>query len=296
MSTPEARPDPLAELAAAEAADNDTVEQPTQQDDPEAQPDLEAEPQQDQSEPWRQAGFRDPEAVWNSYQNMQQKFRERDEEIGELRRFQREVSQQMQQAQQPQHQQQQATLSDGTPYYELETLQSWVDSGDMTEFTASAIWADQQAKLHAEQMVSQVVQQRLAPLEQARIHQGAQQTLDELNVALGDDVIHRHQDLISQLITQDREHYAHPQHGSRRLIEAVKSAEWDYQTGTGSQQPRDPNGRFAPADTYVEGGSSAQPHVKAGGTRLDADEQELISSLVPQRVVDEAGVPIPWAR
>jgi hypothetical protein len=291
MSTPEPQTDPLLELAAAEAADNpEPVEQPAQ---PQPQDEPEPEPVTDDA-PWAQHGFKSPEAVFQAWQNASQKINEQGQELGQLRQLQRDMAAQQQQMH-PTHQQQE-TFPDGTPIFSFEQVQEAVDNGLLTEVQANGVLAEQAARREAMQMEERIMQ-RLAPLEASRIQQGAQHTLDELNVALGDDVIHRHQDLIARLVTEDREHFAHPQHGSRRLIEAVKSAEWDYQTGTGTQQqPRDQQGRFAPADTYVEGGSSAQPHVKAGGTRLDADEQELLSTLVPQKRVDEAGIPIPWAR
>jgi hypothetical protein len=202
---------------------------------------------------------------------------------------------QQQQMHPTQQQQQQETFPDGTPIFSFEQVQEAVDNGLLTEVQANGVLAEQAARVQAIQMEERIMQ-RLAPIEAANMNRGAQDALDELNVALGDDVVARHADMIGRLITEDRAHYAHPQHGRRRLLEAVKSAEWDYQSGGGQDRPRDQNGRLAPADTYVEGGSSAQPHVKAGGTRLDADEQELLSTLIPQRMVDEAGIPIPWAR
>jgi hypothetical protein len=292
MSTPEAQPDPLLELAAAEAADNETIEQPQPDAQGQPEPEPEAESAEDQP-PWAQHGFRDPEAVYQAWQNASQKIQEQGAELGELRQLQRNMATQQQQ-QQPAYQQQE-TFPDGTPIFSPDQVQEAIENGILTDVQGQAVMAEQAARIQAIAMEERIMQ-RLAPLEQARMHQGAQNTLDELNVAVGDDVAARHHDLIARLITEDRAHYAHPQHGSRRLIEAVKSAEWDLQTGAGSQQPRDQQGRYAPADTYVEGGSSAQPHVKAGATRLDPEDQGLISSLVPQRAVDEAGIPIPWAR
>jgi hypothetical protein len=288
MSTPEAQPDPLLELAAAEAADNETVEQPAP-----PQPQAEPEPEADDA-PWAQHGFKSPEAVFQAWQNASQKINEQGQELGQLRQLQRDMAAQQQQ-QHPGVQQQQETFPDGTPIFSFEQVQEAVDNGLLTEVQANGVLAEQAARVQAIQMEERIMQ-RLAPIEAANMNRGAQDALDELNVALGDDVVARHADMIGRLITEDRAHYAHPQHGRRRLLEAVKSAEWDYQATGGQDRPRDQAGRFAPADTYVEGGSSAQPNVKAGGTRLDADEQELLSTLVPQRMVDEAGIPIPWAR
>jgi hypothetical protein len=289
MSTPESQPDPLLELAAAEAADNpETVEQPAQ---PQSQ--AEVEPEADDA-PWAQHGFKSPEAVFQAWQNASQKINEQGQELGQLRQLQRDMAAQQQQMH-PGVQQQQEAFPDGTPIFSFEQIQEAVDQGLLTEVQANGVLAEQAARVQAIQMEERIMQ-RLAPIEAANMNRGAQDALDELNVALGDDVVARHADMIGRLITEDRAHYAHPQHGRRRLLEAVKSAEWDYQAGGGQDRPRDQSGRFAPADTYVEGGSSAQPNVKAGGTRLDADEQELLSSLVPQRMVDEAGIPIPWAR
>jgi hypothetical protein len=290
MSTPEPQPDPLLELAAAEAADNpEPVEQPAQSQ-PQAEPESEAD-----DAPWAQHGFKSPEAVFQAWQNASQKINEQGQELGQLRQLQRDMAAQQQQMHPTQQQQQQETFPDGTPIFSFEQVQEAVDNGLLTEVQANGVLAEQAARVQAIQMEERIMQ-RLAPIEAANMNRGAQDALDELNVALGDDVVARHADMIGRLITEDRAHYAHPQHGRRRLLEAVKSAEWDYQSGGGQDRPRDQNGRLAPADTYVEGGSSAQPHVKAGGTRLDADEQELLSTLIPQRMVDEAGIPIPWAR
>jgi hypothetical protein len=290
MSTPEPQPDPLLELAAAEAADNpEPVEQPAQSQ-PQAEPESEAD-----DAPWAQHGFKSPEAVFQAWQNASQKINEQGQELGQLRQLQRDMAAQQQQMHPTQQQQQQETFPDGTPIFSFEQVQEAVDNGLLTEVQANGVLAEQAARVQAIQMEERIMQ-RLAPIEAANMNRGAQDALDELNVALGDDVVARHADMIGRLITEDRAHYAHPQHGRRRLLEAVKSAEWDYQSGAGQGQARDESGRFAPADTYVEGGSSAQPHVKAGGTRLDADEQELLSTLIPQRMVDEAGIPIPWAR
>jgi hypothetical protein len=247
MSTPEAQPDPLLELAAAEAADNETVEQPAP-----PQPQAEPEPEADDA-PWAQHGFKSPEAVFQAWQNASQKINEQGQELGQLRQLQRDMAAQQQQ-QHPGVQQQQEAFPDGTPIFSFEQIQEAVDNGLLTEVQANGVLAEQAARVQAIQMEERIMQ-RLAPIEAANMNRGAQDALDELNVA-----------------------------------------EWDYQATGGQDRPRDQAGRFAPADTYVEGGSSAQPNVKAGGTRLDADEQELLSTLVPQRMVDEAGIPIPWAR
>jgi hypothetical protein len=288
MSTPEPQPDPLARTRGRRSGGQpETLEQPAQ---PQSQ--AEVEPEADDA-PWAQHGFKSPEAVFQAWQNASQKINEQGQELGQLRQLQRDMASQQQQMH-PTHQQQE-TFPDGTPIFSFEQVQEAVDNGLLTEVQANGVLAEQAARVQAIQMEERIMQ-RLAPIEAANMNRGAQDALDELNVALGDDVVARHADMIGRLITEDRAHYAHPQHGRRRLLEAVKSAEWDYQAGGSQGRPRDQSGRVAPADTYVEGGSSAQPNVKAGGTRLDADEQELLATLVPQVPVDEAGIPMRWAR
>ena len=293
MSTPEAV-DPLAQLAAEEAADMQAAEAavspPSADNEPQAPED--AAPAEEQPE-WQQRGFRSAEDMWKSYQNLEAKFRERDNEIGELRKFQRQVEAQMQAQQQPQGAH---AFPDGTPIYDAQTIQSAVDEGTITELQASMIWSEQAARLQAMEL-EQRMQQQFQPIRDSYVNLGAQSTLDGLNAAVGDDVVARHAPLVAQLLEQDREHYAHPQHGVRRLTEAVKSAEFDYQHGGGQQaQPRNQDGTFAPRDVIVEGGSGAQGPVTPGATRLDPEEQQLIQSLIPQKAMDEAGIPIPWAR
>jgi hypothetical protein len=227
MSTPEPQPDPLLELAAAEAADNpEPVEQPAQ-----SQPQAEPEPEADDA-PWAQHGFKSPEAVFQAWQNASQKINEQGQELGQLRQLQRDMAAQQQQMHPTQQQQQQETFPDGTPIFSFEQVQEAVDNGLLTEVQANGVLAEQAARVQAIQMEERIMQ-RLAPIEAANMNRGAQDALDELNVALGDDVVARHADMIGRLITEDRAHYAHPQHGRRRLLEAVKSAEWDYQSGGG---------------------------------------------------------------
>jgi len=299
MSTPEAQQDPLDALAAEEEAQKAA--------EPEGEPDG-VEPEsgeepagagEEQPEWMTDPRFGgDPEKIWASYKEAERKIGQQGGELGELRQFRQQVEPILQQQYQTDPQQGNL-LPDGSPYYDLDTLQKFVDEGQMTEFAANAYWADQQAKLYAFEMAQGLqgqFQQTLQPLQAREIDRGARDTLDELNAALGDDVVARNQAYIAELIRSDREHFAHPQHGARRLQEAVIAAEWRASQAGGQQQqrPRAANGQFAARDTYVEGGSGAQP-TPAGGTSGDPADRELIETLVSQPNVDEMGIKIPWA-
>jgi uncharacterized iron-regulated membrane protein len=138
MSTPEPQPDPLLELAAAEAADNpEPVEQPAQ-----PQPQAEPEPEADDA-PWAQHGFKSPEAVFQAWQNASQKINEQGQELGQLRQLQRDMAAQQQQMH-PTHQQQE-TFPDGTPIFSFEQVQEAVDNGLLTEVQANGVLAEQAA-------------------------------------------------------------------------------------------------------------------------------------------------------
>lgn len=296
MSTPEPQ-DPLDQLAAEEEAEKPPEAASAPDGNQPQSGDAPIEAQDEQPEWMSDPRFGgDPEKVWGSYKELEKTLGKQGAELGELRQFRQQVEPILQQ-QQPQQGQPDA-LPDGTPYYDLQTLQGFVENGDMTEFAANAYWADQQAKIYAYEMAQGLMgqfQQTVEPLRAAHIDRGARDTLDELNAALGDDVVARNQHLIAELIQTDREHYAHPQHGSRRLQEAVIAAEWRAsQNGGTRQQPRTASGQFAARDTYVEGGSGAQPTV-AGGTPGDPADRELIETLVSQPKVDEMGIRIPWA-
>ncbi len=294
------KPDPIANLIAEEEAERAEQAAMAEAARGGEEPQAAEQPGEAQAAPWEADGFKTPDAVYQSYQELQRKFRERDGEIGELRKFREQAEPVINQYQQQQYQQpagQQPQLPDGTPIFEFAYLQQMVDDGQLSEFQANGIWAEQQAKVTAATLTSHVEQmmaERLGPLQAAHVDRGARDTLDQLNASLGDDVVARNSEMIADLITADRAHYADPKHGARRLREAVISAEWDRQNGTGTrQQPRNDAGQFAPADTYIEGGSSAQPPPAAGGTRLDPEEQALVQSLSWQRPVDEKGIPLP---
>lgn len=302
MSTPEAQPDPLDALAEEEKADE--LARPESAPDGDQPESGEAPPEAPEQQPEWMTDPRfggDPEKVWASYKEAEKKIGQQGQELGEHRQWRQQVEpylqQQQQQYQQPDPGQGQY-LPDGTPIYDLPTLKQFVDNGDLDEFSAMAIYSDQQAKLYAAevgQALQGQFQQTLQPLQAANIDRGARDTLDELNAALGDDVVARNSGYIAELIRTDRAHFADPQHGSRRLQEAVIANEWRaQQAGGGQQRPRAANGQFAASDTYVEGGSGAQP-TPAGGTPGDPADKALIQSLSLGRVVDENGIPIPWA-
>lgn len=290
--------DPLEALAAEEAADREedaATSAEVQGDAESTNPEPSAEPEADDDAPeWQRYGFKSPEAMWKSFQEANSKIQDQGRELGELRAFQREAAQtlqQIQQGQQPQAQQGQ-TLPDGSPYYDPAQLRAWVNEGELDPFDAAMILVNQQTTLAQHQALDQFGQ-RLAPLEAMSRDRGLRDTLDDLNAKLGDDVVARNAEYIGELLQQDRDHFAHPQHGARRLREAIIAAEWDRQNGVPDARPRDEQGRFAPADTYVEGGSSAQGPQRSARNAGDPEEQALVASLTTPRPVDEMGIPLP---
>jgi hypothetical protein len=243
---PETTPDPLETLATEEAsADN---EQPAQPELPAPEATPEEIPQ------WQQYGFKSPEAMWDAYSNLNSRFNERNDEVGELRKRVAQFEEYAQQIQQPQEQSQ--FLPDGTPILTQEQLVELreEDPGTYADLMVRYRTADMEARME------DMIRQRLAPIEQAHIQRGSKDVLSGLQAEIGDDVVLRHADLIGQLIRDDRAHYADPKTGVRRLREAVESAEYRALQGGGSPTPQPPgNGQPAPRDVHVEGGSGAAP-------------------------------------
>lgn len=259
------------------------------------EPAADGQPEQQQAD-WEadQRFGGDPAKVYKSYRELESKLGSRDEqtaaELEELRRFRQQAEPVLLAQHQPEPEPMTA-LPDGTPILSQEQLMSLRDEDP-------AQYADFMIAYHTfavEQKMERRLTQIVGPLRAAQVDTATQATLDHLNHDLGDEVIARNAPLITKLITEDREHYAHPQHGMRRLREAIIAAEWDAANGGQQQrqQPRNAQGQFAPADTYVEGGSGAQPPQSGSTTPIDPEEKALLDSLTYQRPVDEAGIPLP---
>lgn len=284
--------DPLVQLEADEAADARAAAEPVAAE-PEGQAaEAAPAPAEPVQHPWAER-FKSEDELWRGYQNLEAKFRERDDELGQLRQFQQQAAPVLQQfAQQQQHQpqygqQQQDTLPDGTVLIEPAALEQAVEDGRISELQASMIWADQQAKVHAFAAAGQF-RDELEPLRAAHIDRGARDILETVRQELGDDTVAANAELVARLLREDRAHYADPKHGGRRLKEAIVTAAWERERQGGTPKAQNEPIR----DVHVEGGSGAQPQ-SAGGTRLSPEEQEIVDSLTWSRPVDEQGIPLP---
>jgi len=261
----------------------------------------EGEPEGDASPEWEaDERFKgDPTKLYGSYRELESMLGRRNEEqqaeLEELRRFRQQAEPLLFERQQPAQPQVAPTaLPNGTPILSEGELSDLRDSDPgrytdlMLEYQAFALQAQMEERLN----------QAFGPLHAREVDRGARDTLDQLNAELGDEVVARHAQTISRLIREDREHFAHPQHGTRRLRDAIIAAEWE-QSRTGAPpapaRPRRADGTYAPRDVHVEGGSGVQPP-SAGQTPLtdeEREDQELIESLTAQPRVDEYGVPLP---
>lgn len=279
---PEETVDPLEALAAEEAA----VEKETP-----APPEPEAEaPAPEEVPQWQQYGFKSPEAMWDAYNNLNTRFNERNDEVGDLRKRVQQFEEYAQAIAQPQEQAN--FLPDGTPILTQDQLVELRDEdpGTYADLMVRYRTADMEARME------DLIRQRLEPLERAHIDRGSRDVLHGLQAEIGDEIVLRHADLIGDLIKQDRAHYADPKTGVRRLREAVESAEYrSMRTGDTPTPParRSGNGAEAPRDVHVEGGSGAAPSGPNQGQPAD-ERLQAIHELLGEAPEPDAfgGVPL----
>jgi len=278
---PETPVDPLEQLAVDEAENEQTsIEAPAEAETPEPEP--------QPAPPWAAEGFKDAESVYQSYVNLRDRFNERNDEVGDLRRRVNEFEQFAQQVAQPQPQAN--FLPDGTPILSQEQLVELreEDPGLYADVMVRYRMADYEARME------DMIRERLEPLQRAHVDRGARDTLDSLNAEIGDETVIKHADLIGKLIKDDRAHYAHPQHGVRRLKEAVLAAEYlaARDGGTPAQTRTTGNGQ-APRDVHVEGGSGAAPAGGASASEPDLRLQAIHELLGDTPTSDEfGGIPL----
>lgn len=257
---------------------------------PEAAP---AEPAAEEAPPpapWEERGLRSPEDVWQSYTELERRFRERDDEVGQLRQFQQQALPILEQAARGMQQPADAPthLPNGVPILTQEQMAELreVDPAAYADFAVQYRVFDMEQRF--EQQLEERLAQRLGPLEKGHVNRGTQDALDYLNATFGDDVIHRNGSLVADLIRQDRAHYADPEHGGRRLAEAVALAE--YQRQQGATQAR-PQGAAAPRPVHMEGGSGAAPTDGPPTTAADERAQIIDALMGPAPTTDAFGRP-----
>lgn len=279
-------PDPLEQLAAAEAADVGAPATSPETPEPAAEAPAEAPPQ-----PWEERGLKTPDDVWKSYTEMERRFRERDDEVGQLRQFQERAMPILEQAARGMQGPQEVPthLPNGVPILTSEQMQQLreEDPSAYADFAVAYRMFDLEQKF--EERMAGVLDQRLSPLEKGHVNRGTQDALDYLNQTFGDDVIHRNGELVADLIRRDRAHYADPENGGRRLAEAVALAEYQRQTGGAPGQPQ---AASSPRPVHVEGGSGAAPPAAAPETPQDARRVILDELLGQAPQPDRFGSPI----
>ncbi len=280
--------EPTAEQVAAykAAAEGEPVPTPAESAEPPAEPEAPPEPfvhtYADRAA--AEAGIAEKDRY------IEQLKQERQEAFNQAAQYEAMLAQ----GQQPQNQP--ATtqlLPDGqTPIYTMEHLQSFIDNGQISEFQASAIWADQQAQLRTYEG-TQRIEERLSEYEPMRQHSAAQQTLDGARTLLGanaDQLFSSNADVVDKAVTGDPSFYLDPSLGAQRLAFAVKAAEFDRLQGVTPATTRSTQG-----NVHVEGGSGAQPTPPAGTAAETDDNSDLKAAFVRPVQKDAYGTKPAWA-
>ena len=264
-------PDPLEALAADEAADRQAAEAAASAQPPaatsEPQP---AEPAaQAPTPPWVDKGFQTPEAVFESWQQLQRKMSEQGDELGQLRAF----KQQVEQAASPQQGQgfggiQQ--LPDGTPILGQDALAELA----MENPLAAADLMARYRTFDLEQRMEQRFAERLAPMEKQTNEVFAQRAIDIVKAEVGDELLAKHKQVVIDALNADPDHFTDPQTRARRMADVILSAEFRSARNPQQQQARDEQGRFVPNPAQPAGATYASAP-NAQTPNLTPEEQEI---------------------
>ena len=249
----------------------------------------------------------EPETFLGTYRTREDAERgvaEKDRYIEELKAREAEAREQaaqaqamMQYAQQQPQQAPQAhqTFANGDPIWDLGYLRQLVNNGEIDEFAANALFAEQQARLHSERAMNEVMQQNQqysSVMQQVT----ARTMVDEAKTLLGQDadrLMHENREAVAEAIRMDPDYFLDPKIGANRIKQAVMAAEYERQHGS-QGQPRTPDGKFAPA-VHVEGGSGAEPQPTAQqqADMMDPDDPRRAFNTTGKR--DAFGVIPGWS-
>lgn len=180
--------------------------------------------------------------------------------------------------------QQAPTLQNGQPVYGLDQLQQLIDNGQLTEFQASALWADQQAQIRADERAGEIRQQ-FSSHEGVLSEVAARSALDEVKAVLGQDadrLLHENREAVAEAIRADPQWYAvEPPIRRQRIADAVLASEMRRQrTATPA---RDDRGRFVESPNIEGGSTGGQPAASPSEPAFDPDDPRSAFAATQER-------------
>jgi hypothetical protein len=274
----EQAPDPLAQLAADEAAAREAA---AAAEEGEAPADAEATPPPE-AEPERLYAGR-----YKSVEELESAVKEKDRFISqqgnEIGSYRQQLDQYNQLAAQYPQQQGQPQQQDGFTRDQLDEMYAEDPLG-------TTIYLQEMAA----QRAMEAWQQQNAPMFQQMNNVVAANAVEQLKQEVGNDVLNENIDALRGAIESDREYFGPPEVRLQRMKQAVYAAAYERTLQSGGQRPRNDRGQYVSqqGDVHVEGGSGAQP-VPQPGEKLTPEEQELANLQTWRRPVDEKGIPLP---
>jgi len=164
-----------------------------------------------------------------------------------------------------------------------QVLDQWIDSGEITTANAMVIMqAQHEARLQQE------LDQRLGPLQERTGEAQVERLWNALKAEYGDEVVHRHRDMLHKRVQADPDYLAVDTTTSiARLGDAIAAAEWRSQRAQAT--PRDTSGRFAQGSVHVEGGSTPPPQQSTPEEDVEPEIAEIRAAKPPSDIF--GGIP-----